>query len=60
MKQNIIYFFEKQTQHNLFIVTANPEIVDYAQQDTLSKNTDNTFIRRTCLVSFIYSILLSP
>ena len=34
MKQNIIYFFEKQTQHNLFIVTANPEIVDYAQQDT--------------------------
>lgn len=34
MRQNIIRFFDKQTQDNLFIVTANPEIVDYAQGNT--------------------------
>ncbi|MCG7339821.1 WecB/TagA/CpsF family glycosyltransferase [Staphylococcus sp. ACRSN] len=42
MKENITSFFKSQLLDNLFIVTANPEIVDYAQQDTTYRHLINS------------------
>ncbi|ARJ51187.1 N-acetylglucosaminyldiphosphoundecaprenol N-acetyl-beta-D-mannosaminyltransferase TarA [Staphylococcus lutrae] len=39
MHQNILTYIQTETQHNLFIVTANPEIVHYASEDPLYLQT---------------------
>lgn len=42
MVNNVKQFFEDKQQNTLFIVTANPEIVDYATTDTLYRTLINS------------------
>lgn len=41
MRNHIKQFFESETQNNLFIVTANPEIVDYTTNNEIYRNLIN-------------------